>query len=380
MKGKWQFLSSVILAGVISFTMLGQTPVLLASGQETLTIVDSRGEEVEVPCPVERIACLNPAAIEVICALGSEDKIVGIDQFTKWNPEFYPALKAKPVIGMPMGMPPNYEKIADLRPQVVISYASPLWYYPDLEEKMELFDIKVLRMDFYLPGTFASEVNVLGEVLGEEERAKEYLGFALSYADKIGKQIEGLGPEEKVKVYYEFFMPYISYGESKSGGELVNLAGGVNIFGGGQGGRVEMPGLLEAYAYMVIPASIIIENPQVIIKDYMDIGGMMMGMITGVKGTGYTGKPNASGMEKARKEIMRRSGFKELDAVKEGKVYVFAFGELATSPRWPVALGYMAEWFYPRLFPDLEPRSFHQEWLKRWHGLEYKGVFVWPEK
>jgi iron complex transport system substrate-binding protein len=338
------------------------------------------GKEVEIPYPVERIASLTPTAIEVICALGAGSRIVGIDQFTKWNPEFFPMLKNKPSIGMPMGMPPNYEKIADLRPQVVISYASPLWYYPDLEEKMDPFGIKVLRMDFYLPETFASEVSTLGKMLGKGERAREYLDFALSHVEKIKQRVEDLKPEERVKVYFEFFMPYVSYGESRSGGELVNLAGGDNIFGRGKGGKVKMPGLLEAYAYMVNPVSIVTKNPQVIIKDYMDMAGMMTGMITGVKKTGYTGKPDPSMMRKAREGIMERPGFRGIDAVKEGRVYTFAFGELATSPRWPVALGYMAKWFYPHLFPDLDPQSFHQEWLKRWHDLEYKGVFVYPEE
>jgi iron complex transport system substrate-binding protein len=101
-------------------------PVSQAGDQKTVTVVDSVGNKIEVPYPVERIASLNPAALEVIRALGAKDRIVGIDQFTKWNPDFYPRIKDKPSIGMPMGMPPNYEKIIDLNPQVVISYADPM--------------------------------------------------------------------------------------------------------------------------------------------------------------------------------------------------------------------------------------------------------------
>ena len=75
---------------------------------------------------------------------------------------------------------------------------------------------------------------------------------------------------------------------------------------------------------------------------------------------------------------MNRHGFKEIDAVKNGNVHVFVIWELATSPRWSVGLGYMAKWCYPDKFKDLDPQAFHREWLKKWHGLEYKGVYAYP--
>jgi iron complex transport system substrate-binding protein len=128
---------------------------------------------------------------------------------------------------------------------------------------------------------------------------------------------------------------------------------------------------------MMSPEWMVGQNPQVIMKDYMPIAGMMP---AGKKVTGYTSKPDTSGMKKARDEMMKRPGFENIDAVKNGRVYVTPFCEFMISPRWPVALGYMAKWFYPDRFEDLDPQAFHAEWLKKWQGLEYQGVFVYPEE
>lgn len=356
-------------------------PITYASDQKTVTIVDSTGNRVEVPYPVGRIACINPAAIEVIRALGAEDRIVGIDQFTKWNPGFNPELKDRPSIGMPMGMPPNYEKIIELNPQVVISYADPMWYYPDLENKLKPAGIKVVRLDLYKPQSYDDDVKALGKMLGKEREAEDYLDFTRSYVDMIEKRVDIIPEEERVNVYFEFFMPYVAYSNGSGVDQLIEMAGGRNVFGGAKGQLLKMPGYIPEKSgvyLMVSPEAIVEKNPDVMIKDYMPMTDYMSMGRNPTKNIGYTDRPESSGMMQARDEMMNRPGFKEIDAVKNGDIHVFAFGELATSPRWPVALGYMAKWFYPEEFKDLDPQAFHQEWLKKWYGLEYKGVYAYP--
>jgi iron complex transport system substrate-binding protein len=375
-----KFFVMILLVSLLVCVALPTSQVSQAGNQKTVTIVDSTGNRVEVPCPVERIACINPAAIEVIRALGAEDRIVGIDQFTKWNPGFNPELKDRPSIGMPMGMPPNYEKIIDLNPQVVISYADPMWYYPDLENKMKTAGIKVVRLDLYKPQSYDDDVKALGKMLGKEREAEDYLNFTRSYVDIIEKRVDIIPEEERVNVYFEFFMPYVAYSNGSGVDQLIKIAGGKNVFGGAKGQLLKMPGYIPEKSgvyLMVSPEAIVEKNPDVMIKDYMPMTDYMS-MGRNPKTIGYTDRPESNGMMQARDEMMNRPGFKEIDAVKNGNVYIFAFGELATSPRWPVALGYMAKWFYPEEFKDLDPQAFHQEWLKEWYGLEYKGVYVYP--
>lgn len=53
---------------------------------EMITIVDGRGQSVDVPTPVERIASISSRASEIICALGACDKIVGRDSYSFFPP------------------------------------------------------------------------------------------------------------------------------------------------------------------------------------------------------------------------------------------------------------------------------------------------------
>jgi iron complex transport system substrate-binding protein len=257
-----------------------------------------------------------------------------------------------------------------------------MWYYPNLEDKLKPAGIKVLRLDLYKPYSFAQDIDTLGRILGKEERAKEYLDFAQSCVNKIEQQVKDLTPEEKVGVYSEFFMPYVAYSKGSGPDQLIGIAGGVNIFAEEAGPLLKMPGYIpeKSGVYCLMsPEAIAEKNPGVVIKDYMNMTDYMK-MGRSPKTIGYTSKPDAGMMETARDDIMNRPGWKGIDAVKEGRVYIFAFPELASSPRWPVALGYIAKWCYPDLFPDLDPQSFHAEWLKKWHGLEYKGIYVYPEE
>ncbi len=371
------FLAGAILALFLSCAVLS-VPV---DAQKTITVVDSLGNQVEIPYPVDRIAILTPIAPELIVALGAEDRVVGIDQFTKWSDEFFPSLKDKPSIGLPPM--PNYEKIIDLKPQVVITFAHPLFCYPDLEDKLESAGIKVVRLDFSDPRTYNREVKILGQMLGKEKRAEKFLNFSRSWVNKIEDRVKDIPPEEKIRVYHESPMPYVIWGERTGMSYLITMVGGVNI-------SSEMKTAIpfapfssykgSGFFLLMNPESIVEKNPQVIIKDFVNPSDMMGGgMGMAPKTIGYTSKPDISRMARARDEIMNRPGFKGIGAVKNGDVYIFGPPpDLISSPRWPVALGYMAKWLYPDKFKDLDPEAFHAEWLKKWYGLEYKGVYVYP--
>jgi len=346
----------------------------------SIIVVDGMGNEVEVPYPVRRIASFNPAATEVIWALGADDRIVGIDMFSKWNKEFFTTLSTKSSTGM-VPMMPDYEKIISLRPNIVIAYADPLFNYPLLEEKMDTAGIKVLRLDLYKPETFAEEVAILGKIVGRNNLAEEYIDYAESYARQIEDRVKHIPQDDRVKVYYEWFMPYVAYGEGTGGHQLVMKAGGTSIFSREGGNPLEWSNYnpIDESTYATLsPEWIIDQRPDVIIKDYMNMNDYMA-MGKKPLSVGYTSQPDTGEMEAAREGIMGRPGFSVTEAVQKGKVYTTPFCGICLSPRWAVALGYMAQWFYPELVQDLDPQAFHAEWLEKWHSLEYQGVFFYPE-
>lgn len=66
------------------------------------------------PAP-QRIVSLQPALTEAVCALGACARLVGVDRYSSWPPEFIAQL---PVVGG--GLDPSIEAIVALRPDVVL--------------------------------------------------------------------------------------------------------------------------------------------------------------------------------------------------------------------------------------------------------------------
>jgi iron complex transport system substrate-binding protein len=317
---------------------------------ESITIIDSAGRVVEVPQPLERIAIWDPTAAEIIRALGAENKIIGInDAMTTYNAYYWPELQDRPAISS--WYEPDYEKVIDVEPQVIFTIVG---YPADAEEQLEPAGIKVIRLRFSALGTLADNIRTLGLILGKEKEAEEFTDFLQSKLDLIEAKVKEIKPEEKKKVYFESgHMDYLAYGPGSVDDELLGIVGGINIFAD-----------LGVESSEVDTEEILVREPDVVIKDNM-----------GVDYGGYTAT-DTSDMEAKRDEMMSRPGWRELKAVKDGQVYIQG-GELF-GPKIVVNLGYVAKILYPDRFEGLDIEAFHREYLEKYQGLEFKGIYVYP--
>lgn len=75
---------------------------------------------------------------------------------------------------------------------------------------------------------------------------------------------------------------------------------------------------------------------------------------------------------------MSRPGLKETDAVKNGRVYLVS-DDTTCAPRGAAGLYYLAGWFHPDIFKDVDPEAVHREMLKKFYGEELRGIWVYPE-
>ena len=95
--GNW---SQSFLLGVAFFAGAGlATPPRLIAAP--LTVVDDTGRSVILRGPPKRLLSLTPSSTEIVFALGAEDRIVAVDQ---WS-DYPPAAKAKPRIPPPQPKP-----------------------------------------------------------------------------------------------------------------------------------------------------------------------------------------------------------------------------------------------------------------------------------
>ena len=82
-------------------------------------------------------------------------------------------------------------------------------------------------------------------------------------------------------------------------------------------------------------------------------------------------------MKAIRDEIMNRPELANVKAVKNGKVYCISL-QIMWKPRYFVGVGYLAKVFHPEIFEDLNPKALNEEYLDRFQGMPYRGVYVYP--
>ncbi len=349
--------SALLLLASMILLAFGPGAYASDSGDATsdvITIVDSAGRSVEVPYPVSSAVVLwsNPA--KEMRALGAVDRIVGMDQSTKDEVDkgTLPELAEVPVVGTQEE--PNYEKIAQLKPDVVICLSAGYPPEPDeVQQKLEPFGIKVVGLDFYRTEVWFDEIETLGEMLGKEAEAEEYMDFFRGYYDQIDETLETIPDSERKSVYFEGGRTYLTYGGAGYGSGIPNMiraAGGKDLY----------PERSEL-AFDVNPEDVAERNPDVIFK------GTNLGWDA----------ENEDEFEAMRDEIMSRPELAKTTAVQNGEVYVISF-DVAGGAGKKFGPVFLASTLYPDEFQEMDPTEFYREYLESFQGLEYQGVYLYP--
>lgn len=347
--------SAMFLAGLIMIALsAGALAFDSGNSSENITVVDSAGRSVDVPYPVQSVVVLwsNPA--REMSALGVADRIVGMDQSTKDEVDRgkLPELADAVVVGTQEE--PNYEKIAELMPDVVISLSAGYPPEPaEIEAKLQPFGIPVVGLDFYRTEVWFQEMEKLGKMLGKEAEAKEYADFFTGYYEKINDTLAAIPDAEKKTVYFEGAKKYQTYGGAGYGSGIPNVirfAGGKDLYPE----RTEL-------AFEVNPEDVAKRNPDVIFK------GTPLGWA----------EQNETAFNAMRDEIMNRPELATTNAVKNNQVYVISFDVIggASKKFGPV---FLAKALYPEKFQDLDPLAFYWVYLEKYQGLKYQGLYFYP--
>jgi len=322
------------------------------------TITTATGENVTIYKPLERIVVLNTDVAEAIRALGAKDRIVGISDTITKGTVFFPEISKKDAVGSWKEIDP--EAVLRLDADAVFAYGK--WPGPEYIEDKLPPTITVIRLDFYKPETLREEMLKLGYLLDEEENASEYVKWHDKYVNEIEEKVSGIAEEDKPKVFLdnsgkESMKERKTYSR-KSGGisTLCELAGGKNI-----------AAELEAAYPEVELEWILKQNPEVIV---------------GLTNRGGYETDDDSEVEEGYKRVIELTGFDNIPAVGDNRVYLID-SSVPFAPGYPIGLAYMAKWFYPGEFEDLDPQAIHQEYVEKFCGIDFdvtkQGVFVYPE-
>jgi iron complex transport system substrate-binding protein len=330
-----------------------QIKLIIVGKEKELTIVDDVERTVTIDMPLERIVSIAGSyGPETFCAFGVQDRLVGVADYAKVH-ALHLNCFLEDIPGVGGSKEPDIEMILELRPQIVHSYECYYHLHSKLEETLNAAGFKLVPIDCHKPKTYSNAIRTMGYMLDKQERAKELIYFEQQHHDLIEEGVEYLTKEQKPRVYLEAYKEYGTYGPGHPNHDALIACGGINIFA-------------DIGNYAVIdPEAVIERNPQVIIKS----------ICAGKVPSGY-GVTDTGPMEELRNEIMSRAGWDQIDAVKNGRVYLISTATSSTHAC--VFRSYNAKCLHPKLFEDMDPIDIHEEWFKKFLGIVYVGVYAYP--
>jgi iron complex transport system substrate-binding protein len=331
-------LSGFVLIALVLLSCVG---VCEDANAETITIVDGKGHSVDVSTPVLEVVSISSRASEVICALGAVDRIVGRDSYSV----FPPSLEDVPVVAK-SSYSPSVELILELEPDLVIADSM---LPADNRKTMEDAGIPVIVETAWDPTTIGTAVSHLGILLEKEDEAGVLIDFMETYQELIDERVSGLSDEDKPAVFFEWQRAYYSMGNGTLFHNLTTAAGGMNI-------AAEEPVQYPTLS----PEWIVEKDPDVIVR-----------YVSNTAEENLTEK-----MVGTRDEILARPELAEVKAIKDDRVYILG-DPVASGIRSLIGELYLAKWFNPALFEDIDPEAVHRELLKDFFDQDLVEVGVY---
>ncbi len=332
--------------GRVSMLDVVQTKLIIVGKEAKLTVVDSADRVVTVNEPVERIVVTDDNQAEFIRLLGAEMKVVGIERSI---PErgYFPVMSDKPQVGNQWsGL--NYELILELNPDLVIALPSPAPIEP--VEKLEELGITVVCVDSIDFDKRANVIMLLGYILGEKDRALEYIEWREGKLSTIRERLKDVAEEDKPKVLFKDTAFRGVFGKDYVMSKTLEMAGMKNI----------CPGRNMEFD----PEWVIKTNPDIIL-----LGDWENEFV------GYKIDSSARAAEDIKEET-EIPGFENITAVKNGDVYEIDYMLLGT--RGDIGVFYLAKVAYPEKFKDIDPVEIHREYFENWLRVDYQGIFFYP--
>ncbi len=287
-----------------------------------ISVTDCLGRAVALNSIPERIISLSPSTTEILFAVGAGDQVIGVTSYCDFPLE----AKTRNIVGGFSSKTISIEKILSLEPDIVFSGGAN---HQTIIDALMQAGIIVYAVDAQRFEEVYGVIEAIGSLTGHPVKTEERINYMKGLESQI-MQVSASIPEEKqVRVFWEIWdNPFMTVGSGAVTSQVITKAGGINIFQ-----DVEQD-------YPVINAEeIIARNPDVIM-----------------------GPDNHD--EILRPEnIMKRTGWDTINAVKEGSIYILD-GNITSrpGPRIVNALGLVSRALYPEAFKSMFGENDPAKW------------------
>jgi len=333
--------NGVLSGSLIALTLFASSP---AAAADTQTITDSRGQQVVINSPVEKVAIFPLPIPEALIAIdGGTQRLIAI------NPRAQTALM-NGVIGQLFpeianirtdlvagNFIPNVEEILKASPDVVLQWQTRA---DERVAPMENAGIKVATVSTESRETRRGYVAMLGKILGKEDRAQAFLDWEDKTAADIDAVLKAAGRPE----------PRIVFIDSMNGNEFVVFGRDEAYFSTtGLTNAATEAGFSEG-SVKVGAEAILAWNPDIVLVNYYN-----------------------DAIKPA--DILEHPVLAALDSVKKGRVYKTPAIDPATAAGGELAYQWFAEIGYPDLF-DTDMRAAVFDGFKLLYGKELSDAQI----
>lgn len=340
-----RLLTVLLVLSLLCLGGCGQTDITEKDSSATVSITDCTGRQVEIPAKVERVACLCPDAAYTMAMFGQGDKMVAVVDGIKRDiilTDIYPTIKDLPVPKSSGVI--NIEELIGTKPDVVFIKRDISGSKAETE-KLEKVKIPFLVVDYNSIEEQLYAAEMIGQVIGENEKARQYKEYYQDYINRVQDRIQDIDPQQRVRVYHSINEATRTDVAGSLSGEWLEAAGAYNV------SAQEKLKLLEGKYYASLE-QILLWNPEVILVNELGVDDY----------------------------ILTNKQWAPLTAVKNKKVYKLPSGISRwghpSSPETPLAILWTAKTLYPDRFNDLDMAGECRNFYKEFFGMELSDEVI----
>jgi len=276
---------------------------LLPEAAEKVSYIDGIGRPVDIRRHPLKIISLAPDVTETLYLLGAQDRLIGNTTQCTW-PE---AAKNKPKVGDLLN--PNYEVILAAKPDLVISSTAG-------NDRAAVMKLAALGLPVYVVAPrnvdrIFESVEQIGRITDCADRGLQLVADMKERLERIRLRIAGLPP---VRAFFiTWFDPLLAPGKTTFENDVLGLAGVISI-------TADIPQFYPRYSL----EQLLVKDPDAIITVKQE------------------GNPIP--------EFKRIAGWRNLRAVREGRIYVLTEFLQHPSPLFVNGVEELAQKLYPERF------------------------------
>lgn len=278
----------------------------------------------------ERIVSLSPSNTEILFAVGAGDHVVGVTDYCNYPPELEARIETDEIARVGGYWNPSVESIIELKPDLILISTAHCTVKTNncklkCSRKCELtsktanrlkrLGLNVLTLSPHSINDVLDDILLVGKATGNSVQASN---FVESLRQRIARVITiSKTPSHKPKVYFEIWNdPYITVNSRTWIGNLISLAGGTNVFGE-----------VDSEWPIIQSEDIIQQNPDIMVFPVI---------------------PDVRRFWGSFKDVKKRSGWKNITAVKNSSLYEVPRDCISRpGPRLVGSLEMFVEMFHP---------------------------------